>query len=155
MRISGHLLQIHRPRQFLRHLFERPHNPSHHSSQMPTGSVSVLHLILLFPCCPSPHYTRQDSELFRLNSLQPSTCLPVPWNDNQIHDFQRLIHRIRDIPTSEVPPPRYHKLSGSASPLKNHRRPISVYPDSLFSSHRSMFLSLRIHRLLFALHLQL
>ena len=154
MRISGHLLQIHRLRQFLRHLFERSHNPLRHSFQMLTESVSVLHLILLFPCCPSPHYTRQDSELFRLNSLQPSTCLPVPWNDNQIHDFQRLIHRIRDIPTSEVPPPRYHKLSGSASPLKNRRRPISVYPDSLFSSHQSESLASQIHRLLFVLHLQ-
>ena len=155
MHISGHLLQTRPLQRFLHHLSEQPHNPLRHSFQMLTGSVFALHLIRSFPCCPNQHYTRQDSVPSRRNSSPLSACLPVPWNDNQIHDFPKLTHRIRDIPASEVPLLRYHKLSGSAFPLKNHRRPVSVYPDSLSSSRQSESLASQIRRLLSVLHLQL
>ena len=98
--ISGHLLQTRPLRRFLHHLSEQPHNPLLHSFQMLTESVSDLHSIRSFPCCPNQHYTRQDSVTSRRNSSPLSACLPVPWNDNHIHDFQKLTHHIRDIPAS-------------------------------------------------------
>ena len=64
----------------------------HRRLQMPTGSASDHRLIHPAPCCPSPRCTLPVPALSHRKPSQPPAYLPVPLNDNHIHDSPESSH---------------------------------------------------------------